>query len=356
MRSPRTRVVILLLALGLLAAACGGDDDSSNPDGTTPAGGEADAVEVRLGYFPNITHAPGIVGVLGGTFEDRLPEGASLKTQTFNAGPEAVTALLAEQLDASFIGPNPAINAYAQTEGSAIRIVSGTTSGGAFLVVKEGIDSPADLKGKSIATPQLGNTQDVALRAWLADNDLSSTDTGGGDVKILPQANGDALTAFIGGSIDGAWVPEPFATRFIQEGDAQVLVDEADLWPQGEYVTTHLIVRTEFLEDHPQAVKALIEGLADAIALTESDPAKAKELTNQGIEAVTGKPLSAAVLDAAWANLRFTLDPIATSLKTSADNAEAVGLLDPVDLDDIYDLTLLNEVLEAEGEDPVQGL
>jgi NitT/TauT family transport system substrate-binding protein len=352
--TPKTRVLAGLLVLGVVFAACGSDskDDAS----TEPTSGKEAATDVRLGYFPNITHAPAIVGALGGQFEDHLPEGDTLKLSTFNAGPEAVTALLAEQLDASFIGPNPAINAYAQSAGSAIRIVSGTTSGGAFLVVKDGIDKPADLKGKKLATPQLGNTQDVALRAWLADNDLTSTDTGGGDVKILPQANGDALTAFLAGEIDGGWVPEPFASRFIQEGGAHVLVDEADLWPDGEYVTTHLVVRTKFLDAHPQAVKALIEGLSDAIDLTASDPAKAKELTNQGIAAVTGKPLSAAVLDAAWEHLHFTLDPIASSLQTSAKNAEAADLLDPIDLHGIYDLKLLNEVLKGKGEDAVKGL
>ena len=358
MHPPKKRLVAVLLTLGLLVAvaACGSDDSKDAAKTDSSSDTTEAPVDVRLGYFPNITHAPGIIGVLGGYFEEHLPKGSALKPSTFNAGPEAVTALLAEQLDASFIGPNPAINAYAKSAGAAIRIVSGTTSGGAFLVVKDGIDKPADLKGKSLATPQLGNTQDVALRSWLADNDLSSTDTGGGDVKILPQANGDALTAFLSGSIDGAWVPEPFATRFIQEGGAHVLVDEADLWPGGQYVTTHLIVRTKFLNEHPQAVKALIEGLADAIDLTGSDPAKAKALTNQGIEAVTGKPLSAAVIDAAWKNLHFTLDPIASSLETSAKHAEAVDLLDPVDLKGIYDLKLLNEVLKARGEDAVKGL
>lgn len=353
MRTPRARVVAVLLVFGLIVVGACGSDDSDASNAST---GKESATAVRLGYFPNITHAPAIVGVLGGFFEDALPTGDTLKPSTFNAGPEAVTALLAEQLDASFIGANPAINAYAQSEGSAIRIVSGSTSGGAFLVVRDGIDEPRDLKGKRLATPQLGNTQDVALRAWLADNGLSSTDTGGGDVQILPQANGDALTGFLSGDLDGAWVPEPFATRFIQEGGAHVLVDEADLWPDGQYVTTQLIVRTKFLNEHPQAVKGLIEGLADAIDLTASDPAKAKALTNQGIESVTGKPLPAAVLDAAWQNLHFTLDPIASSLEASAKNAEAVDLLDPVDLSEIYDLTLLNEVLEAKGDEPVKGL
>jgi NitT/TauT family transport system substrate-binding protein len=285
-----------------------------------------------------------------------LADNVSIETSTFNAGPEAVEALFGEALDITLIGPNPAINAFAQSGGEAIRIVSGSTSGGAFLVVRDGIDTPGDLEGLMIATPQLGNTQDVALRAWLKDEGFETDDAGGGDVSIQPQANGDALAAFIAGDLDGAWVPEPWATRFIQEGDAKVLVDEADLWPDGAYVTTHLIVRTAFLEDHPDVVKAVIEGLADAIDLIESDPDEAKRLTNEGIEAVTDKALSQEVLDASWENLVFTLDPIASSLATSAEDAQAVGLLDPVDLAGIYDLTLLNDVLADRGEDAVEGL
>ena len=199
--------------------------------------------------------------------------------------------------------------------------------------MRDGIDAPEDLEGVALASPQLGNTQDVALRAWLKEQGYETDDAGGGDVSIQPQANGDALAAFIAGDIDGAWVPEPFATRFIQEGGAHVLVDEQDLWPDGEYVTTHLIVRTAFLEEHPDVVKGLLEGLADAVDLIESDPAQAKELTNQGIEAITDKPLSQEVLDAAWENLVFTLDPIASSLAKSAQDAQDVGLLDPVELD-----------------------
>ena len=350
---PRTRphaILIVLIAIGLLTAACGSDDARGDASGTTKP------VTVRLGYFPNITHAPGIGGDLGGFFVDNVGDNVAIETATFNAGPEAIEAIFAEALDIAFIGPNPAINAYAQSDGAAIRIVAGSTSGGAFLVVREGIDSAEDLAGASLASPQLGNTQDVALRAWLKKQGYETDDAGGGDVSIQPQANGDALAAFIAGDIDGAWVPEPFATRFIQEGGAHVLVDERDLWPEGEYVTTHLIVRTAFLDAHPDVVKGIIAGLADAIDLIGSDPVRAKELTNQGIEAITDKPLSQAVIDAAWANLTFTLDPISSSLQRSARDAEDAGLLEPVDLSDIYDLTLLNSILLARGQDQVEGL
>lgn len=353
---PRPLLRLLLLPVLLLvgvAAACGQDDTARDP---AAGGSPDDAVTVRLGYFPNVTHAPGIVGDLGGFFDETVGEGVAIETSTFNAGPEAVEALFAEALDITLIGPNPAINAFAQSGGEAIRIVSGSTSGGAFLVVRDGVDAPADLEGLALATPQLGNTQDVALRAWLKDQGFETDDAGGGVVSIQPQANGDALAAFIAGDIDGAWVPEPFATRFIQEGGAHVLVDERDLWPDARYVTTHLIVRTAFLEEHPDVVKGIIEGLAASIDLIEDDPTRAKALANQGIEAVTDKPLSPEVLDAAWENLVFTLDPIASSLAKSARDAQDVGLLEPIELDGIYDLRLVNEVLDERGDPEVEGL
>ena len=208
----------------------------------------AEPVELRLGYFPNVTHATALAGIKQGFFEEALPDNVTLTTTPFNAGPEAVEAIFSGGLDASFIGPNPAINAFARSKGEAIRIVSGATSGGAYLVVKPEITSAAQLKGKKLATPQLGNTQDVALRAWLKEQGLSSDAQGGGDVSILPQPNAQTLDTFRSGDIDGAWVPEPWATRLVQEGGGTVLVDERDLWPDGQYVTTHLVVTPTFLE------------------------------------------------------------------------------------------------------------
>lgn len=353
-------LVVLLAATGLLAACSSGGSGASSSGGTRASGatggptGGATAETVRLGYFGNVTHAPAIVGVEEGLFEAALGE-TELETQVFNAGPDVITALFSEALDASFIGPNPAVNGFAQSEGKALRIVSGSTSGGASLVVKPEITTVQDLRGKVIATPQLGNTQDVALRAFLAEEGFTTDTAGGGDVSIRPQANADTLTTFQSGDIDGAWLPEPWATRLIQEAGATVLVDEADRWPGGRFVTTHLIVRTEFLEQYPGTVKALIEGELAALALIEADPELAKATTNAGIERVTTKPLPQQVIDASWANLTFTADPIASSLVGSAEHAVEAGLLDPVDLEGIYDLTILNEVLEAAGEAPVEG-
>jgi NitT/TauT family transport system substrate-binding protein len=340
----RLAVVALFLAVLAAVGCSGGDDDSRADNGVT----------LRLGYFPNLTHATAIVGVQGGSFERALgPD--RLKVQTFNAGPAAVEALFSGGLDATYIGPNPAVNAYARSEGEAIRIVSGATAGGAFLVVKPGIKKAADLKGKTLATPQRGGTQDVALRWWLRDHGLVTDPDGGGDVSVLPQENAQTLETFRQGSIDGAWVPEPWATRLVREGGGTVLVDEASLWPEGRFVTTHLVVRTEFLEDHPDTVRRLLEGQVEADELVHADPTRAQRLVNEGIEAVTGKALPADLLATAWANLTFTNDPIASSLRASADHAEAVGLLEPVDLDGIYDLRLLNEVLAARGQPEVEA-
>jgi sulfonate transport system substrate-binding protein len=309
-----------------------------------------DRVALRLGYFPNVTHATAIVGVESGLFEEKLGNRAQLETSTFNAGPQVVEALNSDALDASYIGPNPAINAFAQSGGEAIRIVSGATSGGAFLVVKPDIKNAKHLKGKKVASPQLGNTQDVALRTWLKKKGLKTDTAGGGDVSIVPQENAQTLDLFRQGEIDGAWVPEPWATRLVQEGGGKVLVDERKLWPEGRYVTTHLIVRTEFLDDHPDAVKKLLEGHVAANDLINNDTARAEQLVAQGIDKTTGKPIAPELVTASFQNLVFTNDPVASSLRKSAKDAEAVGLLKPVSLKGIYNLKLLNQVLKQQGQ------
>jgi NitT/TauT family transport system substrate-binding protein len=345
------RILSLLALVGLVAvaAACGGGDGAT-------AAGDTGEVTLRLGMFPNVTHAPGLVGVEDGLFDEALDDRVELEVSYFNAGPEAVTALLSGALDISYIGPNPAINAFAQSNGDAVRIIAGATSGGAALVVKPDIDDVQDLTGRKVATPQLGNTQDVALRAHLRAKGLDTDASGGGDVSIVPQANADTLNAFKANQIAGAWLPEPWVTRLVQEGGGKVLVDEKDLWPGGDFVTTHVVVRTDFLEDHPDVVEQFLEGHLAALAAIDADGAAARASVNAQIAAVTQKPLPDQVIDAAWRNLRFTADPIASSLERSKDDAVEVGLLKEVDLDGIYALDLLNGLLVGAGEDEVEGL
>jgi NitT/TauT family transport system substrate-binding protein len=215
--------------------------------------------------------------------------------------------------------------------------------------VKPEITSVADLKGKKIATPQLGNTQDIALRSFLKEQGLQTTQEGGGDVSVVPQENSQTADTFATGDIDGAWVPEPYLSRLVNDG-GKVLVDERTLWPEGKFVTTNLLVRTEFLEQHPDIVKALIEGQVAANKSVNDDPANAQKVVGTAIGKLTGKPLDPALVAQAWKTLTFTDDPLPSTLITGAENATDVGLLDKVDnLQGIYDLKLLNEVLEAQG-------
>ena len=348
-RRPLLAAAAAVAALAL--AACGSDDGgTTTAAGGGGAGGEAaTAPELRLGYFANVTHAPAIVGVDNGYLEDELGDTA-LSTQIFNAGPAAVEALFGGALDATYIGPNPAINAFGQSDGEAVRIIAGSTSGGAQLVVREGIDDVEDLRGTTIATPQLGNTQDVALRAWLTDNGLQNDVSGGGDVTITPTANADTLQLFQDGQLDGAWLPEPWSSRLVLEAGASVLVDEKELWPDGQFVTTHLIVRTEFLEQYPGTVEALLRGHVESVEWIKANEDEAKTTVNAGIEKLASSPLSPEVLDRAWTELEFTEDPIASSLAESAKDAFAAGTAeDDVDLKGIYHLGPLNAVLEERG-------
>jgi NitT/TauT family transport system substrate-binding protein len=339
----RANLAVLAAALVLLSAC--------TPTAAGPAG---EAASLRLGYFPNITHATAIVGIERGIFAEALGQATELKVHAFNAGPDVVEAIFSGALDASYIGPNPAINAFVRSQGSAVRIVSGATSGGAALVVSPEITSAGQLAGKRLGSPQLGNTQDVALRAWLAEQGLETNLQGGGDVAIMPQANGDILSAFAAGDLDGAWVPEPWTTRMVEEAGGHVLVDERDLWPDGRFVTTHLIVATTFLEEHPDLVKRLLEGQVEASRFVNDEPETAQEIVRQSIAELTGSELDAEIVARAWHNLVFTNDPIGSSLAESAADAVALGLLENAELDGIYRLDLLNEVLAAAGEEEVE--
>jgi NitT/TauT family transport system substrate-binding protein len=325
-------------------AGCG-DDTSGGPGGSS--------APVRIGYFPNVTHAPALVADKEGFFTARL--GATVTTQSFNAGPDVIQAIFGGSLDISYIGPNPTITAYAQSKGQAIRVIGGAASGGAGLVVREGIAAPADLRGKKIATPQLGNTQDVALRYWLSTKGLKSDVEGGGDVNIVPQKNATALQAFVSGQIDGAWVPEPFATQFLDKG-ATLLVDERTLWPDGDFVVTNVIVRKAFLDDHPDQVTAFLDAHLDALQLIEKDPARAQADVIEQIQKMTGQATDPAVVGKAWKNLTFTADPLRETLKESARHAQEVGLLEDKPADDfagLWDLAPLNAALKARNQPEV---
>ncbi len=312
--------LFLLFAVALVG--CGSQSSSNNGP-----------VTLNLGYFPNLTHAVALVGVERGTFKSALGSNVKLETKTFNAGPALIEALFAGDIDIGYVGPNPAINGYVKSHGQALRIIAGAASGGALFVVRsdEHIQSPGDLANKKFASPQLGGTQDVALRYYLQQHGLKTVDKGG-NVQILPTDNPNILTLFKQGKIDGAWVPEPWATRLVVEGKGKIFVDERTLWPTGRFVTT-------------------------TVAYIQANPESAKSIVNGEIKRITGKALLSKELDQAYTNLDITYDPLTSTMLQSADRAYSLGFLgsSQPNLNGIYYLGPLNQVLTSKGLAHVTG-
>jgi NitT/TauT family transport system substrate-binding protein len=312
---------------------------------------------VRVGYFPNLTHAQALVGRANGQFEKALGAGVQIEWKAFNAGPSVIEAIFAGAIDLSYVGPNPTVTGYVRSQGEAVRVIAGAASGGASLVVRQGagIQKTSDFHGKKVGTPQLGNTQDVALRAWMRANGLKARDKGG-DVQVLPISNPDQLTLFLKGQLDAAWAPEPWAARLVHEGGGRVFLDERDLWPNHQFVITDLIVSPKFLKQHPDAVKNFLRAHVELTEWINKNPAQAKQVMNQQLQKETGKPLAPEVLEDAFSRMQVTYDPIRSSLLKSTQQAFDEGFLGRMqpDLSGLYDLTLLNEVLREKKVSPVQ--
>jgi NitT/TauT family transport system substrate-binding protein len=312
---------------------------------------------IRVGAFPNITHAQAMVGKANGSFDKAMGPQVKVQWTSFNAGPAAIEALFGGAIDMTYVGPNPAINGYVRSNGEAVRVVAGAASGGASLIVRNdsGIQKPEDFHGKRVASPQFGNTQDVALRNWLKGHGMKTNDKGG-DVQIIPMANPDQLTLFLKKDLDAAWAPEPWATRLIHDGNGRLFVDERSLWPNGQFVIGLLVVNTKFLKAHPDLVKNWIRANIDLTDWINAHPADARKLLNQQILAETGKALPPSVLDEAFARMQVTYDPLHSALTTAAQQAFDDGFLgrQMPDLSRLYDLTLLNEVLAEKGRKAIQ--
>ncbi len=323
-----------------------------------------DPVKLRVGHFPNVTHAQGVIAhglsrAGKGWFEERLGPNVALEWYVYNAGPSAMEALLADAIDLSYVGPNPALNAHIKSKGDEVRIVAGACSGGAALVVQPDgrIKADADFKGKRIGTPQLGNTQDVAARAWLKALGLKITQTGG-DAQVLPTANPDQLTLFQKGDLDAVWTVEPWVSRLVLEAKGKVYLDEKTLWKEtgGKYVTTHLVSSVGFVEDQPELLQKFIAAHIELTQWIHEHPDEAKKLLNSELEAETSKALAPEILDRAWGQLEITHDPVRASLLKSAEDAHDAGFLkDKPDLSRIYELRFLNTVLKEKGLSEVSG-
>jgi NitT/TauT family transport system substrate-binding protein len=343
-------VLLALVGGGAAVAATvnSGNGTPATTEETAPSGNPA--AELKLGYFGNVTHAPALVGVSQGYIADELGD-TKLTTQVFNAGPAAIEALNAGAIDATYIGPNPAINSFVKSGGESINIIAGAAAGGAQLVVKPEINSAADLKGKTLASPQLGGTQDVALRAWLTAQGYKTNVDGSGDVAINPTENAQTLKLFQDGKLDGAWLPEPWASRLVLTAGAKVLVDEKDLWDgslsgkPGEFPTTILIVNQKFAADHPDTVKALLKGHVKSVEwLNKAADGEKASVINAALKEAAGAELKADVIDRSLKNIVFTVDPLAgTYQKLLADGVTA-GTTKQADINGIFDLRALNGV------------
>ncbi|NJQ02889.1 ABC transporter substrate-binding protein [Streptomyces zingiberis] len=350
------RTLAALVALPLLLTACGyGSESADDEQGAEVSAGaeKLSADEVKIGYFPNLTHATALVGIEQGLLQKELG-GTKIKTSTFNAGPSEIEALNAGSIDIGWIGPSPSINGYTKSGGKNLRIIGGSASGGVKLVVNpKKIKSLDDVKGKKIATPQLGNTQDVAFLNWIAEQGWKvDAQSGKGDVSVVRTDNKITPDAYKSGSIDGAWVPEPTASKLVTEG-AEVLLDEADLWPDKKFVITNIIVSQSFLKEHPDVVEAVLRGSVKTNKWIGDNPDEARTSANAALKKLTGKELPADVLDPAWESITFLDDPLAATLDAQAEHAVQAGLLEKPYLKGIYDLGPLNKVLTDEGGDKV---
>ncbi len=321
---------LALLTLCLLAAGC---------DPLTPKASAAEPATLRLGYFPNLTHAQAVVGDADGTFAKALGS-AKLSTKKFNAGPEAMQALLAGELDASYVGSGPAINAYLQSKG-ALRVVAGGTSGGAVFVTRTA-RSAEELKGKRIATPQLGNTQDISLRYWLMQHGMKPSVAGGGPVTIVPVSNPDILSLFLRGDIEGAWVPEPWGARLIAEAGAKLFIDERDLWPERKFATTVIVASKKALDAKPQLIEALVRAHAEITKRAAADREGFGRLANEQLGKLTQHPLKPEVLSQALSRIDFTTDPMEQQLAVAADHAHQLGFLPTADIKGLVDTRFLS--------------
>ncbi|MFE7539672.1 aliphatic sulfonate ABC transporter substrate-binding protein [Streptomyces platensis] len=347
-------VPLLIGALG--ACGYGSEAKKDTAAGVAPKGPKTDGLDhLTIGYFGNTTHATPLVGLQSGRFQKELG-GTEVKSSVFNAGPEEIEALNSGAIDIGWIGPSPSINGYAKSHGKSLKIISGSASGGVSLVVNpKKVKGLGDLKGKTIATPQLGNTQDVALLNYLAGKGYKvDPTTGKGEVTVQRTDNKVTPTAFQQGGIDGAWVPEPTASKLVAEG-GKTLLDEKKLWKDGKFVITNMIVSQKFLKEHPKAVEAVLRASVKTNAWIRSHPDEAKKTLNDKLASsdVAGKALPQNVIDPAFKNVDVTDDPLAATLQQEADHAVKAGLLKKPDLKGIYDLTLLNKVLKSQGKQPV---
>jgi NitT/TauT family transport system substrate-binding protein len=346
-------IIILVVASSIFYNASLGNANNST------AGAASNVL--RIGYFPNLNHAQAVIGLENGDFQKTLGnDGIIVEPHVFSAGPSVIEALFANQIDVAYIGPNPAINGYVVSDGKDLRIISGAASGGAVFVVRNdsGIKSPKDFAGKTFASPQLGNTQDISLRKYLLDNGYKTTDNGG-NVTVTPVANADILALFLKKQLDGAWVPEPWGARLVKEANGRIFLDERSIWPGGRFVTANIAASTDYLKNNPDVIEKLLAAHVNETIWMNNHKDDAIKAFNAELKKLTGKTIAEDELRQAWSRMDFNYDPLKISLFQSANSAYDLGFLAKgrprPDLSGIFDLTILDQVLNQKGLQPVEG-
>jgi NitT/TauT family transport system substrate-binding protein len=330
----------------------------------------SDNISLNVAYFPNLNHASAIIGFQNGNFKNIIDsannsKNISINERVFSSSPAVIEALYAGQIDVAYVNPNSIIDGYILAGSNGFKIISGVSSGGASFIVRNdsGIESPSDLGGKKFASPQLGNTQDVALRKYLQDNGFDTLQNGG-SVTVINLKPGDIISQFQNKEIDGAWVPEPVATILHQLYQGKILVDERDLWPDGKFVTSDIIVRTDYLEQNPDVIKKLLEAhveqtkwISEKLADTNNTENVDEVVTdfNKGLAKITGKTYPENQLREALSNIDFTIDPLADTLLSISNSSNDLGFIKTgknwnYEITKLYDLRILNQVLEEKGE------
>lgn len=317
---------LVLICAGLLLGSVACSKDSSSSGASATPGAPAPIV-LRVGHFPNLTHAHGLIAHAltrqgKGWFEERLGPNVRLDWFVYNAGPSAMEAILAGSLDLTYVGPNPALNAHIKSGGEELRVLAGATNGGAGLVVPgDGrLGQPEDFRGKRIATPQLGNTQDVSCRAWLTAQGFQVTQTGG-DVLVVPTENPDQLPLFQQGEVDAVWTVEPWISRLELEGGGKLFFEEPDA------ITTVLASSAAFLRDHRDLAKKFVAAHEELTAWIEAHPAEAQRLMSDELAAETGKPVAPELMTHCWPRLHFTNAVSLGALQAFVKAAQTAGFL-----------------------------
>ena len=323
-------VVIVAIAITIISFS---DYDQINQD------------KIRVAFFPSIGHIIPIVGLEEKIFEKGIGEEKQIETKLFDSGPQVIESIFSGSIDVAYVGPGPIINGFLKSDGKDIKILSGAASGGASFIIQpnSGLESLENFDGKRIASPQISNSQDVSLRHYLESHGLKSVEKGG-TVFVLNISNPDIYTLFAKGDIDGAWVPEPWATILVQELDGIRLFNEEKLWPNEEFASVLLIVRTEYLENNPETIQKWVESHEKTVTWINSNPDKSKSLFSSFLIDYMGKSLPTKIIDESFSNISITSDPIKNSVIIFAERADSLGYLgrDGYNLDGIFYNAVLN--------------